>query len=766
MPLLWTWRDARPVARRALRLRVRRRLLRRRARVDPLLRRASRSCRSSSRWRRRSRSSASSVAAFARRGIASPFLTAAVWVVLEALRGRWPARRLPVGRPRRRAARRPAGAGPGELGGVAARELRDRRRQRASSSTSSLALRARSAARRGAGGGRASSRSLVVDACVADVTRFEPHDHRARCASRCSRATTRSCRSPSRPTSSSPTTHFALADQLHGHYDLIVFPESALDTDPRARPDAARRGSPSIAAAARRVRARERAHARPATARHCNTNLLYTPDGKLQGIYSKQHLVPFGEYVPWRDAARLPRRAAPGPVRLRARRPRTSCSTSAGHPIGSVICFESAFGPLVRDYVRDGAEVIVVSTNNRSYHRSGNSEQHLALGQMRAAETGASGAAGVGVGHQRGDRPRRHGARHAPSCSSRRSCDRPIADDDGRDALRALRRLGRAALARSAVGAAVSDRRGPPAGHDDQQLDRGDQADHHDQRRAARARAGAARRARRAARRATEPTAISTTTSHATSAKNTKTTAATPLAIEREHVLHAVQPLEVVGDEDAEQREQDHALRGAEVAAVDAGEEHADPQLDAAVLDHPAAPLGDQAAQPGLQRSRARTAIRISTGTTSSNTELGSVRSSTPPVMPPMSDAEPEDRRAVALAAAARAGSRPRRSALPNAMPDGVAHVGDHRRVPDGQQRGEGDERARAHDGVDRARRGSRRRSTSSASRTDMVPGTVDCADSGVRRARREATGREGASSCSCTRRSAWRSTCATCSRA
>ena len=30
----------------------------------------------------------------------------------------------------------------------------------------------------------------------------------------------------------------------------------------------------------------------------------------------------------------------------------------------------------------------MVSTNNRSYQRSANSEQHLALGQMRAAETG------------------------------------------------------------------------------------------------------------------------------------------------------------------------------------------------------------------------------------------------------------------------------------------------------------------------------------------------------------------------------------------
>ena len=54
----------------------------------------------------------------------------------------------------------------------------------------------------------------------------------------------------------------------------------------------------------------------------------------------------------------------------------------------AIICFESAFGPLVRDFVRDGAEVIVVTTNNRSYRRSANSAQHVALGQMRAAETG------------------------------------------------------------------------------------------------------------------------------------------------------------------------------------------------------------------------------------------------------------------------------------------------------------------------------------------------------------------------------------------
>jgi apolipoprotein N-acyltransferase len=56
--------------------------------------------------------------------------------------------------------------------------------------------------------------------------------------------------------------------------------------------------------------------------------------------------------------------------------------------MGSVICFESAFAPIVSDYVRDGAELLLVSTNNRSYRRSGLSAQHVALSQMRAAETG------------------------------------------------------------------------------------------------------------------------------------------------------------------------------------------------------------------------------------------------------------------------------------------------------------------------------------------------------------------------------------------
>src|SRR5439155_17272092 len=113
---------------------------------------------------------------------------------------------------------------------------------------------------------------------------------------------------------------------------------------------------------------------------------LYSPSGAYEGTYSKQHLVPFGEYVPWRGALGFIGELRQIPYDFRAGH-RNKIFRVSGRPIGTVICFESAFGPLVRSFVRDGAQAIVVSTNNRSYHRSGNSEQHLANGQMRAAET-------------------------------------------------------------------------------------------------------------------------------------------------------------------------------------------------------------------------------------------------------------------------------------------------------------------------------------------------------------------------------------------
>ncbi|MET1003460.1 MAG: apolipoprotein N-acyltransferase [Acidimicrobiia bacterium] len=183
-----------------------------------------------------------------------------------------------------------------------------------------------------------------------------------------------------------PTSHFELAAQVQDPVDLIIFPESSMDADPRIDPELARQ----LAAVAREHDAWVLTNAvvDAPDGRAVNLNLLYGPDGELQDTYAKRHLVPYGEYVKFRDQLEwtgapdeIPRDFMPGD--------RSGVFEIAGHEVATVICFESAFGYEIRPLVADeGAETIVVSTNNRSYRRSANSAQHVALGQIRAAETG------------------------------------------------------------------------------------------------------------------------------------------------------------------------------------------------------------------------------------------------------------------------------------------------------------------------------------------------------------------------------------------
>lgn len=321
------------------------------------------------------------VAAYARRGIASPFLTASIWVVLEALRGRFPFGGFPWADLGVALHDVPAARAVASVGGtllvsfvvVAVNGL-----------VLDLALAVRTHVGRAAVLAGIGIVGIVVATVVLDATRFEPtvtgrlrvamlqgDDEQLPLAQQVNQPLTEK--------------HFELAAKLRGQYDLIVFPESSLDTDPET--DTLLRDR--IVELAKEHDAAVLVNARtPAPdGRYRNTNLLYTASGRLQGTYSKQHLVPFGEYVPWRDALSWLPELRQVPYDFEAGRSRT-LFRAAGHPFESVICFESAFGPLVRDAVHDGAQFIVVSTNNRSYQRSANTEQHVALGQMRAAETG------------------------------------------------------------------------------------------------------------------------------------------------------------------------------------------------------------------------------------------------------------------------------------------------------------------------------------------------------------------------------------------
>jgi apolipoprotein N-acyltransferase len=76
--------------------------------------------------------------------------------------------------------------------------------------------------------------------------------------------------------------------------------------------------------------------------------------------------------------------------------------------IAPVICFESVFGDYVTGYIKKGAEVIFVITNDGWWKNSRGYKQHLLFSQLRAVETRRSIARSANTGtscfiNQRGD---------------------------------------------------------------------------------------------------------------------------------------------------------------------------------------------------------------------------------------------------------------------------------------------------------------------------------------------------------------------------
>jgi apolipoprotein N-acyltransferase len=59
-----------------------------------------------------------------------------------------------------------------------------------------------------------------------------------------------------------------------------------------------------------------------------------------------------------------------------------------GVRIGTIICWESAYTEDSRTLAREGAQLLLVSTNNASFGEGPASEQHLASSQLRAVEEG------------------------------------------------------------------------------------------------------------------------------------------------------------------------------------------------------------------------------------------------------------------------------------------------------------------------------------------------------------------------------------------
>jgi len=181
--------------------------------------------------------------------------------------------------------------------------------------------------------------------------------------------------------------------------DLIIWPETAAPT--YLKQDASRRawaealarsiGVPILIGTLSYERTPDRD-------RIYNSAYEVFPDGRWEGPYSKQQLVPFGEMIPgalwfpWLERIDLGQGnfyPGPGPVVF----------DSARYPHSVLICYESAFSELAREQVLRGARFIVIITNDSWYGRTSGPWQHAEMASLRAAEfrQGVARAANGGI---------------------------------------------------------------------------------------------------------------------------------------------------------------------------------------------------------------------------------------------------------------------------------------------------------------------------------------------------------------------------------
>jgi apolipoprotein N-acyltransferase len=116
-----------------------------------------------------------------------------------------------------------------------------------------------------------------------------------------------------------------------------------------------------------------------------NSAEFIAPDGRIVGRYDKMHLVPFGEYVPYKKLFFFAGSLLQDVGLLDPGKHRT-VFTTGGHSYGTFICYESVFGDEVRQYARMGADVLVNISDDGWYGDTSAAWEHLNMARMRAIE--------------------------------------------------------------------------------------------------------------------------------------------------------------------------------------------------------------------------------------------------------------------------------------------------------------------------------------------------------------------------------------------
>jgi apolipoprotein N-acyltransferase len=168
--------------------------------------------------------------------------------------------------------------------------------------------------------------------------------------------------------------------------DAILWPENSIDVDPFANEEAGqiiqsilqKYDKPLLSGA---VLQKNNGLA--------NSILLWIPkNNEVYDSYQKSILVPFGEYLPFRDLLSkfikrfdlVPQDFIPGTE--------TNNFLVAESSISPIICFEVAWNKTLINQITNGGELVSVHTNNATYAFSNQIDQQFMISRIRAMETG------------------------------------------------------------------------------------------------------------------------------------------------------------------------------------------------------------------------------------------------------------------------------------------------------------------------------------------------------------------------------------------
>tara|TARA_B000000557_G_scaffold76855_1_gene61474 strand:- start:401 stop:1882 length:1482 start_codon:yes stop_codon:yes gene_type:complete len=177
--------------------------------------------------------------------------------------------------------------------------------------------------------------------------------------------------------------HLTQTQSLGGDIDLVVWPESStgFNNDPGIHS----RVQNDVSTEALRLDSYFLIGGdRPVQKQYFeNYGIFINKEGEVVDQYLKQHPVPFGEYIPFRkyldwipSLALVPRDMIRGDGQKIFMVNDTRIST--------VISFEGSFQRYIRNSVKNGAELIVILTNQASYGESGMSDQFILMSRANA----------------------------------------------------------------------------------------------------------------------------------------------------------------------------------------------------------------------------------------------------------------------------------------------------------------------------------------------------------------------------------------------